>query len=225
MALPNTVILFGDQTIDPCPLVKQLLRSSSASITLKAFFERTSDSLRRELALADPFDCSTFPPFYSIPSLVEAYSQSGNPDEAVVTVLLCIYQLGLLLTYAFLQCCLSSNGCSCLSRQEDNDETIFHTHPSTETYLVGLCTGMLPAAALAVTTSTSQLLKLAPEIVRMALRLGLEARRRSVQIERSNESWATVVSSISPQEQQKALDLFHQENVSFLRSLDVLAHV
>ncbi|KAL9585668.1 MAG: hypothetical protein Q9203_004154 [Teloschistes exilis] len=71
---------------------------------------------------------------------------------------------------------------------------------------------MLPVAALAVTTSTSQLLKLAPKIVRMALRLGLEVRRRSTQIERSNESWATIVPGLSPREQQKALDLFHVEH-------------
>ncbi|KAL8730110.1 MAG: hypothetical protein Q9166_004309 [cf. Caloplaca sp. 2 TL-2023] len=71
---------------------------------------------------------------------------------------------------------------------------------------------MLPAAALAVTTSTSQLLRLAPDIVRVALRLGLAARRRSTQIERSSESWATVVSGIAPKEQQKALDAFHRHN-------------
>ena len=74
---------------------------------------------------------------------------------------------------------------------------------------------MLPAAAMAVTTSTSQLLRLAPDIVRLALRLGLEARRRSAQIESSSESWATVVPGVSPQEQQKALDSFHKENVRF----------
>lgn len=79
-----------------------------------------------------------------------------------------------------------------------------------------MCTGMLPVAALAVTTSTVQLLKLAPEIVRMALRLGLEARRRSTQIERSNESWAAVVPGMTPREQQKALDLFHGEHVGVL---------
>ena len=72
---------------------------------------------------------------------------------------------------------------------------------------------MLPAAALAVSTSTSQLLRQAPDIVRMALRLGFEARRRSTQVEKSKKSWAAVVSGILPQEQQKALDTFHKDNV------------
>ena len=99
MALQSRVVLFGDQTVDPCPLIKQLCRGSTESGVLRAFFERTSDALRRELALAEPIDRSSFPFFDSIPGLVEAYSQSGKPDEAVATVLLCVYQLGLLLTY------------------------------------------------------------------------------------------------------------------------------
>ena len=78
---------------------------------------------------------------------------------------------------------------------------------------MGLCTGLLPAAALAVTKSTSQLLEQAPDIVRMALRLGFVVRRRSTQVEKSRESWATIVSGISPQEQQRFLDAFHKENV------------
>ncbi|KAL8925721.1 MAG: hypothetical protein Q9172_002112 [Xanthocarpia lactea] len=187
-------LLFSDQTADPCPLFKQLFRTTTDSPTLKAFFDRTSDGLRQELALAEPSDRSAFPNFNTIPGLVEAYSQNDNPDVAVATVLLCVYQLALLLT------------------PERGDDSLFDTHPSSRTYLVGLCTGMLPAAAMAVTTSTSQLLRLAPDIVRLALRLGLEARRRSAQIESSSESWATVVPGVSPQEQQKALDSFHKEN-------------
>ncbi|KAL8826801.1 MAG: hypothetical protein Q9191_003572 [Dirinaria sp. TL-2023a] len=194
MAPHSRVVLFGDQTVDPCPLMKQLCRGSTESSVLRAFFERTSDALRRELALAEPADRSSFPSFDSIPALVEAYTQSDKPDEAVSTVLLCVYQLGLLLT------------------REENNEPIFEGHSLSTTYLVGLCTGMLPAAALAVTTSTSQLLRLAPDIVRVALRLGMEVRRRSNQIERSSGSWATIVPSIAPEKQQEALDLFHQAN-------------
>lgn len=72
---------------------------------------------------------------------------------------------------------------------------------------------MLPAAATAASSTSSQLLNLAPEIVRVSLRLGLEASRRSRQIEKSRESWATVVPGIAPFEQQEALDQFHQTHV------------
>lgn len=98
MALQSKVVLFGDQTADSCPLIKQLYRSSIDSPTLQAFFDRTSDGLRQELAIAEPSDRSTFPTFNTIPGLVEAYSRNAYPDVAVATVLLCVYQLALLLT-------------------------------------------------------------------------------------------------------------------------------
>lgn len=99
MALANKILLFGDQTVDPNPLITGLWHASKDSITLAAFFEKTSDALRQELALAEPSDRLAFPPFSSIPGLCEAYSRGASPDVAVTTVLLCVYQLGLLLTY------------------------------------------------------------------------------------------------------------------------------
>lgn len=68
---------------------------------------------------------------------------------------------------------------------------------------------MLPAAALAFASSTTQLLELAPEIVCISLRLGLEATRRSAQIEDCHGSWATVVPGIPLQEQREVLHRFH----------------
>lgn len=88
------------------------------------------------------------------------------------------------------------------------------TAPLSTTYLVGLCTGMLPAAALAFASSTTELLELAPTIVCISLRLGLESSRRSAQIENSHRSWATVVPGIPLEEQRDILHQFHHKHVS-----------
>ncbi|KAL2056771.1 hypothetical protein ABVK25_003166 [Lepraria finkii] len=192
MTLPTKLVLFGDQTVDPCPIIKQLCRQSRESVTLQAFFRKTYNAVRQEIALSEKPDRSLFPSFDSILSLAETYSKSNSPEEAVTTVLLCIAQLGLILI------------------RGENDDSTFEANPSSTTYLVGLCTGMLPAVATAASSTSSQLLHLAPEIVRVSLRLGLEASRRSGQIEKSRESWATVVPGIAPFEQQEALDQFHQ---------------
>ena len=77
---------------------------------------------------------------------------------------------------------------------------------------------MLPAAALAFSSSSTQLLELAPKIVCVSLRLGLEAARRSAQIETSNESWAILVPGVGLQEQREILLRFHHVHV---RSLNV----
>ncbi len=98
MSSHNRVFLFGDQTVDPYTLIKQLSRQSSESLTLETFFQKSSDAIRQELALYEPSDRSAFPFFDSIPGLAEAYSQNNRSEEAVSTVLLCISQLGLLLT-------------------------------------------------------------------------------------------------------------------------------
>ena len=97
MEYPSRVFLFGDQTVDPYPLIKDLYRQSTESWTLSSFFQSSSDAIRHELGLFRLSDRATFPPFDSIQSLAEAYSREPKPDEAVSTVLLCICQLGLLL--------------------------------------------------------------------------------------------------------------------------------
>lgn len=79
---------------------------------------------------------------------------------------------------------------------------------------MGLCTGLLPAAAAATAKSASELLKLAPEIVCVALRLALETSHRSTQLEQCTDSWAVVVGEIPARAQQNAIDDFHKEHVS-----------
>ncbi len=102
---------------------------------------------------------------------------------------------------------------SLLRSRESNNITLYDPASTSTTYLVGLCTGLLPAAALASSKSITQLLELAPEIACISLRLGLEASRRSAQIEDSHESWATLLSRVSLQEQREVLRQFHDTHV------------
>ena len=97
MTLPTRLVLFGDQTVDPCPIIKQLYRQSRENLTLQVLFQKTYHAVRQEVAISEKPDRLLFPSFDSILSLAEAYSQSSSPEEAVTTVLLCIAQLGLLL--------------------------------------------------------------------------------------------------------------------------------
>lgn len=217
MATKSNVILFGDQTVDPCPLIKQLCRQSKHCLTLQAFLQKTYSAIRQELAISDFSDRLRFPSFDSILALADSYAQSNEPNEAVSTLLLCIVQLGLLLSYVIIRKSVKILANSLFLRsREGNDFTVYDTISSSTTYLVGLCTGMLPAAALASASSVNQLLELAPEIACISLRLGIEASRRSAQIEKSHESWATLVPGIPLQEQKEILQRFHQVYVRVL---------
>lgn len=79
--------------------------------------------------------------------------------------------------------------------------------------MLGLCTGLLPAAAAVTAGSTGELLELGPEILRVSLRLALEADNRSAQLEQSRESWAFVVPGVSTAQVQETIDTFHKKMV------------
>lgn len=98
MAKTNKVVLFGDQTVDPYSLIKLLHRQSAHSLVLQTFLQQAHSAVRQELATFDPLDRVNFPAFDSILALAETYSQSNDSNEAISTVLLCVAQLGLLLS-------------------------------------------------------------------------------------------------------------------------------
>lgn len=108
----------------------------------------------------------------------------------------------------------------------ENNPRILANAPSRVT-LVGFCTGLIPAAAVASATSISDVLEIAPELVCISLRLGLAASRRSMQSEPSSESWATVVLAVPRDGQQKEMDEFHEDQAGFesfrLNSLMLMA--
>jgi Starter unit:ACP transacylase in aflatoxin biosynthesis len=84
---------------------------------------------------------------------------------------------------------------------------------SSPVFIIGLCTGLLPAAAAAAARDTSDLLRIGAEIVAVAFRLGLEASRRSMQIEQVPGSWGVTVINVRPEEQQAIIDAFNRDTV------------
>ena len=67
---------------------------------------------------------------------------------------------------------------------------------------------------MASSTNLQELLQVAPEIVCISFRLGIEAWRRAIHIEFSVESWATSVADCNLARLQAELARFHEEHVS-----------
>lgn len=88
--------------------------------------------------------------------------------------------------------------------------------PAPATHLIGICTGLLSAAAIASFQSTSTWSPLAVEIVRIAFRVGTSVRSLAQDIEGdgTNDNWATVVSGISQGQAQEAVDALQRDSVS-----------
>lgn len=102
MARNEILLLFGDQTAQIAPVIKQLSRQSRHYLFLQILFRKATEALHREVSGLQPTERKRFSSFESILELSENYAKNGVLDAAVSTVLLCIAQLGYLLMFVFL---------------------------------------------------------------------------------------------------------------------------
>lgn len=79
--------------------------------------------------------------------------------------------------------------------------------------MLGLCTGLLPAAAAAVAKDLNELLKYGLEIIAVAVRLAQEITLRSTRIEKTPASWAYTIVGATVEDSQAVLERFHQTQV------------
>lgn len=89
-----------------------------------------------------------------------------------------------------------------------------------DTYLLGLCTGALPAAAIGCSKTLSELLPAAVQTVAVAFRLGLFVMRFRDGIEKSSEKasvWSVLFPGFSVEKAKQELEDFIKVNVSRLR--------
>lgn len=88
-----------------------------------------------------------------------------------------------------------------------------HPHelaPCSNVRAIGLCTGLLSAAAVVSARSLSELIPLGVECVRIAFRTGACAASARDALDTSQASWSTVVSGLSEEAAQSALAEFHE---------------
>ncbi|KAH7374244.1 PKS16 protein [Cadophora sp. MPI-SDFR-AT-0126] len=193
MAQPMRVLLFGDQTEDPLPTIRDLYCQSHRSVFLSHFLKTAEDAVH-QLACDLPSAQQRRLRFSSFCLLAETMLEDTHPDVVLRTLLLCVAQLGALILNL------------------ERDPTLLDHALSSRTIVLGYCSGLLPAAAAATAHSMVELLAIAPEIVATSVRLGLEVQRRSTLLEDCQESWARVVTGISSATLRKRLEEFHDGN-------------
>ena len=95
-------------------------------------------------------------------------------------------------------------------------EEQYKAYPSGgEVKLVGLCTGLIAATAVASANSLTALIPLAIESIRIAFRTGAHVARVAQHLEGNNErqSWSTILAA-DEKVAQSTIDAFHLEHVS-----------
>lgn len=93
-----------------------------------------------------------------------------------------------------------------------------HAYPSVnESFIIGLCTGQLAAAAVSSSRTVGELIPVAIETVVLALRLGVCVLKiqELVESNKSVSSWSVLVSGIREQEAQELIQKYAEKNVSF----------
>lgn len=99
-----------------------------------------------------------------------------------------------------------------------------HHHPAeSETHAVGLSTGLLAAAAIALSPAVPALIPLAVEVVLIAFRTGLHVGTVANHLESQHDgsSWAYALSRITVAETRLLLSNFHADQVVWCSSSHV----
>lgn len=85
-----------------------------------------------------------------------------------------------------------------------------------DTCLVGLCTGLFAATAIASSPSLSELVPIAVQVVLIAFRTGRYVATLADRLQKDSElseSWSYVVPGIGESDATSILNVFHRENV------------
>ncbi|KAH0538586.1 Type I Iterative PKS [Glutinoglossum americanum] len=188
------IFLFGDQTADQSSFLQKVFACKD-HVLLVSFLDRVNVALREEVAQLPRITRQRIPDFSTVQELALRHQERGEASPAVESTILCIAQLAHFIGYF--------------------EERPAEAFSASNTRILGLCTGLLAAAAVASARSLTDLIPLAVEAVRIAFRTGIQVSTTSEALGRTNrirESWSYIVTNITEVAAQNAIDEFHRQN-------------
>ncbi|KAI6280668.1 Type I Iterative PKS [Pyricularia oryzae] len=188
------LFLFGDQTIEfGSSLNKVVAAAKQKSPLARKFLSDALDTIRLEARQTGTHKLVELESLDTLLSSPERFDEVKDETGIIHTTFSCIARLGELILHA------------------EQDPTLLspkaHGPP---VQAVGLCTGLLPAVALAAARDVRDLANVALAMVGVAFRLRLELHRRSRAVEGGDGIWGYLVVGQTPSEVEAALDSFHQ---------------
>ncbi|KAH8879977.1 ketoacyl-synt-domain-containing protein [Thozetella sp. PMI_491] len=195
MADKLAFLLFGDQSLDTHGFLAEFFRQEKQGLLAKAFLEQAAHALKKEVDRLGALERSRLPTFRTLQQLNERYHAQSLKHPGIDGALLCISQLAHYIDHA----------------EKNYEDVTYHDR----TQLVGLCSGLFAASAIASTPSLSTLVPVAVEVVLMAFRTGSYvhslAERLSPTFEAS-ESWTYVLPNTTEEEAASKIAEFHEKN-------------
>ncbi|PHH81287.1 hypothetical protein CDD82_1118 [Ophiocordyceps australis] len=189
-------ILFGDQTVEKLPAIRQLVSHASESRLVQRFLREACDVVQIEVSKlpAHSEQRRGIGSFDSILRLAEDNAALDEPNEIVATALMNIARLGEFILYA----------------EEDPSVLVSGGKRSR---ILGFCTGELAAAVAAVAQDSAQLVDLAVEATGIGFRLARELHRRWTMVEATNAPWARTVLGVPADRVEAILQEFHESEM------------
>ena len=194
MAEASEVLLFGDETSDSREPLQKLCERQRGVVFVH-FIDKLNEVLREEVRRQPRHVKEQIPPFTDVLDLVKRYQDSTSRNPLLETTLACIFQLGSVVRYIALH---TRSGI-----QTDPLPSFFQDHPSqyiipSNTVLVGLCTGLLAAAAVSASQNVLDLIANALNIVRVAFRIGVKVNGAAERLSATrdaevSQSWSRLV--------------------------------
>ncbi|KAJ0418711.1 hypothetical protein BJY00DRAFT_175444 [Aspergillus carlsbadensis] len=183
-------LLFGDQTVNLIPSLQRLLRLSQSSLTVRGFLQSALDVIQRKTSALSADERSRIGHFDSFEAILQKYLHTEDTIGVTHTVVICACRLAELILLV------------------ENDPSLLGA--SSKVMALGLCTGLLPAAALAGSKNIADLISISVETIAICFRLALELYRRTRRIEGLPGHWAYTVLGVSAQDMDTILEDFHR---------------
>lgn len=96
----------------------------------------------------------------------------------------------------------------------ENDPSFFKASRDSPSYSIGLCTGLLPAAAAATARDVGELLTIGRVLIPVAYRLGVQQWKSAHEIESAPGAWAVAVVNVDPQDIENIINAFNDDMVT-----------
>nr|A0A6F9DYX9.1 RecName: Full=Non-reducing polyketide synthase men2; Short=NR-PKS men2 [Menisporopsis theobromae]CAB3277416.1 Men2 [Menisporopsis theobromae] len=189
------LIFFGDQTVDALPCIKILTAQAHRLPALRRFLRDAADVIQVLLSSLEFDDHDHYRRFETICELAEIYSKQDGTHETIACALWTTAQFGDLVMRAELNPSILTGG------QQSADPT----------YVVGICGGLLPAAATATARDINELLDIGRKLVAVAFRLGVAQWRRAMDIEGKPGRWAVTIVNVPAKQIRTILDAFNED--------------
>ncbi|PSN64200.1 ketoacyl-synt-domain-containing protein [Corynespora cassiicola Philippines] len=184
--------------------MKQLFDQSPNDPLLSRFLQEAAVVLRRELSTLEPkMREATGGPFANLMELAERFRNKEDSVGLTHAILVCIVRSAKLLQFA------------------EVDPGLLNGERG-QTYLVGICGGLLPASAMLIANDISSLYRSSLEMIRVTCRLSNLMINRSWAVEDTLDSWGWSIIGVGATDLQRHLDCFHTiHNVSFYRRIKI----